>query len=296
MGFFYIFTTRSYKYDYYPFGSLIPNRLGSSNKYRYGFNGKEKDDELKGGGNSYDFGARMYDPRIGRWFARDFLAIKYPSYSPYVFSIDSPLNVIDPDGKDIIVLAHGYRNDDLNAAHLVGHQAALIGNDKDGWYFYSYDFDHGKVGDNYTSGVRFDKLENFRNSEYNTFKDDYDIPGLKTSHKDANGKIIQRFQQAFQITTSKEQDEKMKKAASEVFNTPYSIVDGHQCTTVPEKALQAIQYYDGEDNYPGNQTYDILLSPQLYEVFKTNVIGLRSPQLYEVFKNIVIALRSLPTS
>ncbi|WP_317044843.1 RHS repeat domain-containing protein, partial [Flavobacterium columnare] len=56
---------------YYPFGSLIPNRHGASNQYRYGFNGKEKDDELKGEGNSYDFGARLLDPRIGRWFSPD---------------------------------------------------------------------------------------------------------------------------------------------------------------------------------------------------------------------------------
>ena len=52
--------------DYYPFGALVPNRQGSSTAYRYGFNGKEMDNELKGEGNSYDFGARMYDPRIGR--------------------------------------------------------------------------------------------------------------------------------------------------------------------------------------------------------------------------------------
>ncbi len=31
--------------------------------YRYGFNGMEKDDEISGSGNSYDFGARTYDPR-----------------------------------------------------------------------------------------------------------------------------------------------------------------------------------------------------------------------------------------
>lgn len=46
----------------YPFGSLVPNRHGSSGSYRYGFNGKEKDDEIKGEGNSIDFGSRMYDP------------------------------------------------------------------------------------------------------------------------------------------------------------------------------------------------------------------------------------------
>lgn len=66
---------------------LIPNRHNSSNSYRYGFNGKEKDDELKGEGNSYDFGARIYDSRIGRWFALDKSFKKYPDLSPYIFQI-----------------------------------------------------------------------------------------------------------------------------------------------------------------------------------------------------------------
>lgn len=43
---------------------LVPNRHGSSDNYRYGFNGKEKDDELKGEGNSYNFEARIYDSRV----------------------------------------------------------------------------------------------------------------------------------------------------------------------------------------------------------------------------------------
>jgi len=45
--------------DYYPFGMLVPNRHSSSNSYRYGFSGKELDNELKGEGNSYDFGAPL---------------------------------------------------------------------------------------------------------------------------------------------------------------------------------------------------------------------------------------------
>jgi len=39
--------------------------------YRFGFNGQEKDDELKGEGNSYDFGARIYNPRLGIFLSPD---------------------------------------------------------------------------------------------------------------------------------------------------------------------------------------------------------------------------------
>jgi RHS repeat-associated protein len=67
--------------------------------YRYGFNGMERDDELKGRGNSYDFGARMYDPRIGRWLTIDPLMSSFPWQSPYVGFDNNPILLIDPDGR-----------------------------------------------------------------------------------------------------------------------------------------------------------------------------------------------------
>jgi RHS repeat-associated protein len=83
---------------------LVPGRHGedASANYRYGFNGKEMDDEVKGEGNSYDYGARMYDPRIGRWSKPDPKEIKYPSYSPYNYALNNPIYYLDPDGRDIL--------------------------------------------------------------------------------------------------------------------------------------------------------------------------------------------------
>ncbi|WP_299883450.1 RHS repeat-associated core domain-containing protein [uncultured Lacinutrix sp.] len=72
--------------DYYPFGMLLPNRNGSSDSYRYGFQGQEKDDEVKGEGNSINFKFRMHDPRVGRFFATDPLSPQYPWYTPYQFA------------------------------------------------------------------------------------------------------------------------------------------------------------------------------------------------------------------
>ncbi|NQY08212.1 MAG: hypothetical protein HRT71_01675 [Flavobacteriales bacterium] len=80
-------------------GLLEKNRLSSST---YGFNGKEKDDEIKGNGNSLDFGARIYDPRLGRWLAVDPLASKYPFASSYNFALNTPIQAYDPDGKIVI--------------------------------------------------------------------------------------------------------------------------------------------------------------------------------------------------
>lgn len=68
-------------------------------KYRYGFNSMEKDDEVKGRGNSYDFGARMYDSRLGRFLSIDPLALEFPFASPYCYALNSPIMFIDANGE-----------------------------------------------------------------------------------------------------------------------------------------------------------------------------------------------------
>ncbi|MCX6232781.1 MAG: RHS repeat-associated core domain-containing protein [Bacteroidetes bacterium] len=70
--------------------------------YRFGFNGKEKDNEVKGTGNSLDFGARIYDPRIGRWLSVDPLAKKFPEESPFLYAGNNPIFLTDPDGMEPI--------------------------------------------------------------------------------------------------------------------------------------------------------------------------------------------------
>jgi len=68
--------------------------------YRYGFNGKEKDDEVKGvTGSSYDFGARQYDPRIGRMLSLDPLMNNNATWSPYSFGLDNPIVFVDENGE-----------------------------------------------------------------------------------------------------------------------------------------------------------------------------------------------------
>jgi RHS repeat-associated protein len=89
--------------DYYPFGMQMPGRnyAQANSSYRYGFNGEEKDNEVKGEGNSYDYGSRIYDPRLGRWLSTDPLQKKYPNWSPYNYVMNSPLKLKDEDGRDV---------------------------------------------------------------------------------------------------------------------------------------------------------------------------------------------------
>ncbi len=68
--------------------------------FRFGFNSMPKDDEINGEGNVYDFGARMYDARLGKWLSLDPLQAKYPGLSPYNFCANNPIIFVDDDGKD----------------------------------------------------------------------------------------------------------------------------------------------------------------------------------------------------
>lgn len=68
--------------------------------YRYGFQGQEKDDEIKGSGNSLNYKFRMYDSRVCRFFAVDPLTWKFPFYSPYHFSSNSPVVAIELEGLE----------------------------------------------------------------------------------------------------------------------------------------------------------------------------------------------------
>lgn len=86
--------------DYYPYGMQMPGRYQSSDIYRYGFQGQEKDDEVKGEGNSVNYKYRMHDPRIGRFFAVDPLASKYPHNSPYAFSENKVIHMVELEGLE----------------------------------------------------------------------------------------------------------------------------------------------------------------------------------------------------
>lgn len=73
---------------------------GCVDVYRYGFNGKENDNEVKGEGNQQDYGMRIYDPRVGRFLSVDPLTKQYPHYTPYSYAGNKPIAFIDRDGEE----------------------------------------------------------------------------------------------------------------------------------------------------------------------------------------------------
>lgn len=87
----------------------MPGRSYTSGTgYRYGFNGKEKDTE---GPVQYDYGFRIYDPRLVRFKSVDPLTKSFPYYTPYQFAGNSPIWAIDLDGlEDYVVVKELYKN------------------------------------------------------------------------------------------------------------------------------------------------------------------------------------------
>jgi RHS repeat-associated protein len=84
--------------NYYPFG-LKHNGYNIDNfqpEYKYRFGGKELQDELSL--NMYDYGARGYDPAIGRFSSIDPLAELSRRWTPYNYAYNNPMYFVDPDG------------------------------------------------------------------------------------------------------------------------------------------------------------------------------------------------------
>jgi RHS repeat-associated protein len=93
--------------DYSGFGVQLSGRnfvKAGAKESRFGFQGQEEDDEVKGEGNSLNFEYRMHDPRLGRFFAVDPLSKDYPFNSPYAFSENDLIGAIELEGLEKVKL------------------------------------------------------------------------------------------------------------------------------------------------------------------------------------------------
>ncbi len=82
---------------------IQPGRKYSAGSgYRYGFNGKENDNEVKGEANQQDYGRRIYDSRLGKFLSVDPLTSKYPELTPFQFASNRPIDGVDLDGLEYL--------------------------------------------------------------------------------------------------------------------------------------------------------------------------------------------------
>jgi len=101
---------------YFPFGMLMSDISTSSADNRFRYNGKEYQHDLNL--EWYDYGARFYDPALARWHSMDPMAEKYNTMSPYLYGFNSPLNVIDPDGRDCIFTIQRDKKGDITSVKI----------------------------------------------------------------------------------------------------------------------------------------------------------------------------------
>ncbi len=111
---------------YYPFGILQPGRKFNVGEYRFGFNGFEKDDEIKGAENHISFADYGYDPRLCRRFNPD--PIFFSWQSSYATFDNNPILFIDPTGKGAEVSS---QRDENGKVTLINVKARVLVHGKD---------------------------------------------------------------------------------------------------------------------------------------------------------------------
>jgi RHS repeat-associated protein len=116
--------------NYYPFGTPFYDEANTTNAslQPFKYNGKELD--MMHGLNTYDYGARQYNPVTLRWDRIDPLCEKYYSISPYVYCANNPVNRIDPNGKVVIASDENARRNIINT--LNASEAKYVQFDKNG--------------------------------------------------------------------------------------------------------------------------------------------------------------------
>ena len=77
-------------------GGLVSTSFPARAVQPYKYNGKELD--RKDGLDWYDYGARYYDAALGRWHVVDPMSEKYYGVSPYLYCVNNPILLVDPNG------------------------------------------------------------------------------------------------------------------------------------------------------------------------------------------------------
>jgi RHS repeat-associated protein len=192
-----------------PYGSEVYNQ--GTTDVAYKFTDKEKDNT----GLNY-FGARFYDPEVGRFISVD---PKKAGMNWYVYCNNNPINAIDPDGRDIIVLNNS-RAVNILGIHF-GHNACLVGNDKTGWVYYS----------KYSTQIQID--DNRTATDNGNYKQNYTSVGAFGKDTAVSG----QYDRSVRITTTADQDAAMIKTGNSIYDTKYDLATNNCADLVVDIAF-----------------------------------------------------------
>ncbi len=179
--------------NYYPFGTPFYDEANTTNAslQPFKYNGKELD--MMHGLNTYDYGARQYNPVTLRWDRIDPLCEKYYSISPYVYCANNPVNSIDLDGCDTLNIS--YVNDKWVFDNPIVAEGDDIFNVTIDGETTSYTFSEGEYGErvcalnvevneDYSLGIYYVSASGEKGCGY------YVTPGGDSSTKTGSGKRI----------------------------------------------------------------------------------------------------------
>ena len=250
------------KMKYYPFGAEFCDNSTKSYVQNHKYNGKEFDNMH--GLNTYDYGARQYNPILCRMDKIDRFCEKDYSHSPYAYCMGNPVSSIDVNGDSCIVLlapdgANGY-----------GHMAMGI-QDKNGtWRLYSKNGTEGCLG---ASGKEPPVGKEKHNDRGEKKADNlYDfLHDTSINPKNKNGKP--EYTEGFLMATTPEQDDMMETGALVVLNQDYNVLTSN-CAQTVQRALKYGGLNPGSGLKPKASVY-----PSIVENNKGVKITIYNPQL-----------------
>ena len=220
-----------------------------------------------------DYGARMYEPALGRFMTMDPMAEKYYSISPYAYCANNPVNAIDMNGDSIAILS-------ISSQHI----ALLIQNDEqNSWQYYSINGNNVYICGFFIGGRKYNDIGvgNF-NSPNEFLESDYNQKKETDDPSTAN----YNYNKAYIIPTTKEQDSAIRNEFRRVDSEEeYSLnpFAPNHCGTAVQKSLEAggVNVNEKKQTLSGTSTYYIrpFLPSSAYKSIKAN-----NPQGYEIFK------------
>ncbi len=151
---------------FHPFGMIMLDKsYVAGSDYRYGFNGKEMDSEVKPG--LQDYGMRVYDELSGRFWSVDPLFKDFPWNSPYAYAENDVIRSIDLDGLEKVIYTFTYSSNKWSVAKLELTKAGPLGNGVivkfgSSLFFYGNEMLNGTTGEDYTKSYEDKSLVGYK--------------------------------------------------------------------------------------------------------------------------------------